>query len=140
MCHQLTSDHGPACMCHCIFFGINPCVSKHHAFHLHHATWWQLGLNSKEDICVSLCQFLVECWQGRPLSDSQQSFNSNIIFMWEQVCSLEEVHCRSARSTAGDGGFSDTRTTHRLYRFIKREHIDRVSGSERALTLAHCVG
>ena len=29
----------------------------------------------------------------------------------------------------GDGGISDTRTTHRLYRFIKREHIDRVSGS-----------
>ena len=25
-------------MCHCIFFGINPRVSKHHAFHLHRAT------------------------------------------------------------------------------------------------------
>ena len=25
-------------MCHCIFFGINPRVSKHHAFHLHHVT------------------------------------------------------------------------------------------------------
>ena len=36
--HQLTSDHGPACMCHCIFFGINPRVSKHHAFRLHRAT------------------------------------------------------------------------------------------------------
>ena len=22
--------------------------------------WWQLGLNSKEDICVTLCQLLVE--------------------------------------------------------------------------------
>ena len=127
--HQLTSDHGPACMCHRIFFGINPRVSKHHAFHHHHATWWQLGLSSKEDICVSLCQLLVECWQGRPLSDSQQSFTSNIVFMWEQVCSSEEVHCGSVRSTAGDGGFSDTRTTHRLYCFIKREHIDHVSGS-----------
>ena len=49
----------------------------------------------------------------------QQSFNSDVIFMWEQVCSSEEVHCESVRSTAGDGGFSDTRTTHRLYRFIK---------------------
>ena len=47
----------------------------------------------------------------------------------EQVCSSEEVHCGSVRSTAGDGGFSDTRTTHRLYRFIKREYIDLVSGS-----------
>ena len=47
----------------------------------------------------------------------------------KQVCSSEEVHCGSARSTAGDGGISDTRTTHRLYLFIKREHIDRVSGS-----------
>ena len=25
-------------MCQCIFFRINPCVSKHHAFHLHCAT------------------------------------------------------------------------------------------------------
>ena len=70
-----------------------------------------------------------ECWWGRSLSDSQQGFNSDVVFMQEQVCSSEEVHCRSARSTAGDGGFSDTRTTHRLYRFIKMEHIDRVSGS-----------
>ena len=37
-CHQLSSDHEPACMCHCIFFGINPRVSKHHAFRLHRAT------------------------------------------------------------------------------------------------------
>ena len=71
----------------------------------------------------------LECWRGRSLSDSQQSFNSNVVFMWEQVCSLEEVHYGSARSTAGDSGISDTKTTHRLYRFIKREHIDRVSGS-----------
>ena len=70
-----------------------------------------------------------ERWQGRSLSDSQQSFNSNIVFMREQVCSLEEVYCGSARSTAEDGGFSDTRTTHRLYRFIKREYIDCVRGS-----------
>ena len=66
---------------------------------------------------------------GQALSDSQQSFNSNVVFMREQVFTSEEVHCGSVRSTAGDGGFSDTRTTHRLYHFIKREHIDRVSGS-----------
>ena len=70
-----------------------------------------------------------ECWQGRSFSDSQQSFNSNVVFMWEQVRSSEEVHCGSVRSTAGVGGSSDTRTTHRLYCFIKREHIDHVSGS-----------
>ena len=71
----------------------------------------------------------LECWQGRSRSDSQQSFNNDVVFMQEQVCSLEEVHCRSARSTAGDGGLSDTRTTLRLYHSIKREHIDCVSGS-----------
>ena len=109
-------------MCHCIFFGINPRVSKHHAFRHHRMTWWQLGLSSKEDICVSLCQLLVECWQGRPLSDSQQSYNIDIIFMREQVCSSEEVHCGSARSTAGDGGISDTRTSLRLYRSFKGEN------------------
>ena len=127
-------------MCHCIFFRINPHVSKHHAFCLHRATWWQLRLSSREDICVSLCQLLVECWRGRSLSDSQQSYNSEVVFMREQVCSSEEVHCGSARSTAGDVGTSDTRTTPRLYHSIKREHIDHVSGSWRISTLAHCVG
>ena len=39
---------------------------------------------------------------------------------------MEEVHCESVSSTAGDGGTSDTRTLHRLYCFITREHIDRV--------------
>ena len=53
-------------MCHCIFFGINPCTSKHHAFRLYHATWWQLGLTSKEDICVTLCQLLVEAGRAGP--------------------------------------------------------------------------
>ena len=71
----------------------------------------------------------LERWQCRPLSDSRQSYNSDVVLMRKQVCSSEEVHCRSARSTAGDGGTSDTRTTPRLYNSIKREHIDRVSGS-----------
>ena len=109
-------------MCHCIFFRINPRVSKHHAFRPHRVTWWQLGLSSREDICVSLCQLLVERWRGRSLSDSQQSYNSDVIFMREQVCSSKEVHCGSARSTAGDGGTSDTKTTPRLYHSNKREH------------------
>ena len=47
-------------MCHCIFLGINLRVTKHHAFRPYRVTWWQLGLNSKEDICVTLCQLLVE--------------------------------------------------------------------------------
>ena len=64
-----------------------------------------------------------------------QSFLGMVNYMGTFIPNLshhtepEEVHCGSARSTAGDGGFSDTRTTHRLYRFIIREHIDRVSGS-----------
>ena len=70
-----------------------------------------------------------EHWRARSLSDSQQSYNSDVVFMWEQVCSSEEVHCGSVRSTAGDGGTSDTRTTPRLFHSIKREHIDLVSGS-----------
>ena len=131
-------------MCHCIFFGINPRADvylKHHAInHFHRATWWQLGLNSKEDSVFHCANCWFERWWGRSLSDSQQSYNSDVVSMWEQVCSSEEVHCGSARSTAGDGGISDTRTTLRLYLSIKREYIDRVSGSYRVLTLAHCVG
>ena len=53
----------------------------------------------------------------------------DVVFMREQVCSSEEVHYGSVRSTAGDGGASDTRTTLRLYHSIKTEHIDCVSGS-----------
>ena len=45
-----------------------------------------------------------------------------------------------SKSTAGEGGTSDTRTTLRLYHSIEREHIDHFSGSYRVLTLAHCVG
>ena len=66
---------------------------------------------------------------GAGPSQTPSRASSDIVSMREQVCSSEEVHCGSARSTAGDGGISDTRTTHRLYRFIKREHIDCVSGS-----------
>ena len=62
-------------------------------------------------------------------SQTPSRASRNVVFMRELVCSSEEVHCGSARSTAGDGGISDTRTTHRLYCFIKREHIDHVSGS-----------
>ena len=131
---QLTNDHEPACMCHCIFFGINPRADvylKHHAHALclYHATWWQLGLNSKEDFVFHCANCWFERWRGRSLSDSQQSYNSDIVSMREQVCSSEEVHCGSVRSTAGNSGISDTRTTLRLYLSIKREHIDRVSGS-----------
>ena len=41
-------------------------LSKHHAFSFYHTTWWQLGLSSKEDICVSLCQLLVEAGRAGP--------------------------------------------------------------------------
>ena len=40
-----------------------------------------------------------------------------------------EGSLRISEGTAGDGGTSDTRTTHRLYHSIKREHIDRVGNS-----------
>ena len=66
-----------------------------------------------------------ERWRGRSLSDSQHSYNSDVVSMREQVCSSEKVQCGSARSTAGDDGSSDTRTTHRLYHSITKENIDR---------------
>ena len=92
-------------------------------------TWWQLGLNSKEDICVSLCQLLVRALAGQVPLRLPAELQCDVVSMREKVCSLEEVHCGSVRSTAGDGGTSDTRTTPRLYLSIKREHIDHVSGS-----------
>ena len=48
-------------MCHCIFFGINPRVSKHHAFHLLLRDMVAAQTNFLRRIfCVSLCQLLVE--------------------------------------------------------------------------------
>ena len=62
---QLTSDHKPACMCHLYRLRIKTHVlTSYHAL-LYRATWWQLGLNSKEDICVSLCQLLVWALAGQ---------------------------------------------------------------------------
>ena len=49
-------------------------------------------------------------WQGRSLSVSQHSYRSDVVFMRKQVCSMEEDHIGSVRSTAEDGGISDTRS------------------------------
>ena len=49
------SDHGPACMCHCIFFGINPRVSKHHAFRLRLRPYPSLRRNTKLTTLPTLC-------------------------------------------------------------------------------------
>ena len=43
-----------------------PTCYFNHAFCHHRVTWWQLGLNSKEDICVSLTQLLVETGRAGP--------------------------------------------------------------------------
>ena len=61
---QLTNDHEPACMCHLYRLRINTHVLTKDHVHSYRATWWQLGLSSKEDICVSLCQLLVWALAG----------------------------------------------------------------------------
>ena len=40
-------------------------LTQHHAL-CYRATWWQLGLNSKGDICVTLCQLLVSAGGAGP--------------------------------------------------------------------------
>ena len=40
-------------MCHCIFFGINPRVSKHHAFRLHRATGTALATMYDNDVILA---------------------------------------------------------------------------------------
>ena len=53
-------------MCHLYRLRIKTHVlNQHHAL-CYRATWWQLGLNSKEDICVSLCQLLVSAGGAGP--------------------------------------------------------------------------
>ena len=123
--HQLTSDHWPVCMCHCIFLGINPCVTLHHAFHLYCATWWQLRLSSKEDICVTLCQSVVEAGRAS--------------LSWAPIAAIHRLHAgtsvligggplRTRKSTAEDGGKSDTRSIQ-VVLFQLRKYLDHVCGS-----------
>ena len=63
---QLTNDHEPACMCQLYCLRINTHVlNQHHAL-CYRATWRQLGLSSKEEICVSLRQLLVSAGGAGP--------------------------------------------------------------------------
>ena len=64
--HQLTSDHEPACMCHLYRPRIKTHVLTNNHALCYRATWWQLGLNSKGDICVPLCQLLVSAGGAGP--------------------------------------------------------------------------
>ena len=71
---QLTSDHEPVCMCHCIVFRINPRVIKYHAscFIARHGGSSDSILRRIFVFHCANCWF--EHWQGRTFSDSQQSF------------------------------------------------------------------
>ena len=57
---QLTSDHEPVCMCHCIFFRINPRVSKYHAFSHHRAT--HINYSTLQNRHYDLCWFMLLCY------------------------------------------------------------------------------
>ena len=48
------------------------CVTEYHVI-LYRATWWQLGLNSKEDFVFHCANCWFERWRGRSLSDCQHS-------------------------------------------------------------------
>ena len=95
MHHQLTSDHGPVSMYHCIFFGINPRVTLHHAFRLYCVTifipvGWVLstavavvgvsflgeclprGVSAQSSVCLGGCQLGSVCWVGCLLGVSAQ--------------------------------------------------------------------
>ena len=69
-----------------------------------------------------------ERWQGRSLSDSQQSFKRRRLHAGTSVL-IGGGPLQISEKYSRDSGISDTRTTHMLYCFIKREHIDSVSGS-----------
>ena len=78
-------------------------------------------------------------WQSRSLSDSQYSYNSNIIYMQKKCApSNEEVH-QIRESTAVNGGNSDTRSIQ-VVSFQLRVLFSLCQWLLRVLTLAHCVG
>ena len=68
-------------MCHCIFFGINPHVSKHHAFRLHCATLWTLQNwgDHKEPACGQSmqCPHWIEQKQANVLLHSSKTHNKS---------------------------------------------------------------
>ena len=53
-------------MCHLYRLRIKTHVLNQRHDLCYRTTWWQLGLNSKGDICVSLCQLLVSAGRAGP--------------------------------------------------------------------------
>ena len=96
-------------MCHCIFLGINPHVTLHHAFHLYSATWWQHGLTSKENTCATLCQLLVEAGRAG-LSQTPSTAITVTSSTCRNKCAHQRRSIMAQKSTAVDGGKSDTRS------------------------------
>ena len=110
-----------------------------HAFCHYRVTWWQLGLNSKEDICVTLCHLLVEAGRAGLSQTPSTAITTMVVYMQKKcACSNEEVH-QIRESTAVDNGNSDTRSIQ-VVLFQLRVLFSLCQWLLRALTLAHCVG
>ena len=75
-------------MCHCIFFGINPRVSKHHAFRLHRAT----NIKCKHTVAYSYLYFKTKKFvssetfaKAYASSSTVLEIFQNYIFKWLRV-------------------------------------------------------
>ena len=94
-------------------------------------TWWQLRLNSKEDICVTLCHLLVE--DGRPARRVILSTCGT------SKCAHFMRRSLDQESTAVDSGNSDTRTIE-VVSFHSRVLFATCQWLFKSMTLANCVG
>ena len=92
-------------------------LSKHHAFRLYRATWWQLRLSSKEDICVSLCQLLVEAGGAGP-SQTPSTARTVTSSPCRNKCAHWRMSIADQREVQQGTVAIVTQGPYRLYRFI----------------------
>ena len=93
---------------------------------------------SKEDICVTLCQLLVEAGRAA-LSQTPSTAITVMLSTCGNKCAHRRRSIMAQKSTAVDGSNSDTRSIQ-VVSFHLRVSITLCQWLLRALTLAHCVG
>ena len=100
-----------------------PTCYFNHAFHLNRATWWQLGLNSKEDICVTLCQSLVETGRAG-LSQTPSAATRAMSSSCGNKCAHRRRSIADQREVQQRTVVSVTQGAYRLYCFISGQYFD----------------
>ena len=86
-------------------------------FRLYRVTWWQLRLISKENICVSLCQLLVEAGRAGP-SQTPSTARTAMLSSCRNKCAHWRRSIADQQEVQQGTVASVTQGPYRLYHFI----------------------